>query len=380
MKSVLVAVLLLGSPAIAQELVLQQLVAGIDRPVGMSHTSDGRLFIVTQRGQILIWDGNELLERPFLDITPQVLCCGERGLLGLAFHPRFDENGQFFIDYVDFNGNLVLERYTVSATDRDVADMHSPVVIMTVEHTWGIHYGGQLAFGPDGYLYVSVGDGDEAGDPHGNAQNLTSLLGKILRIDVDGGVPYAIPPSNPFAGAADARGEIWSYGLRNPWRFSFDRMSGDLWIADVGEAEWEEIELEPASKRGGENFGWPETEGDACFGVANCDMSLIDGPVLERDHADGDCAVIGGYRYAGSDHPRLRGTYIYGDFCSGRIWGALPRPDGTWGSRLLQQAPFKISSFGEDANGELYVLDYSGRLLRIRDAVTYVPRRRAVSR
>ncbi|HSP17420.1 MAG TPA: PQQ-dependent sugar dehydrogenase [Thermoanaerobaculia bacterium] len=379
MKSVLVAVLLLSPPLIGQEIVLQRLAGGIDKPVGISQARDGRLFILTQHGQIRIWDGTRLLERPFLDITPQVLCCGERGLLGLAFHPRFEENGLFYIDYVDFDGNLVVDRYKVSADDRDVADERSSTVVLTVEHTWGAHYAGQLAFGPDGYLYISVGDGDEAGDPHGNAQNLDSLLGKILRIDVDAAAPYAIPPSNPFAGAANARGEIWSYGLRNPWRFSFDRMTGDLWIADVGEAEWEEIDVQSAASAGAENFGWPQTEGDGCFDAESCDMSQITEPVLERNHAGGDCAVIGGYRYWGGDFPRLRGTYVYGDYCSGRIWGALPRPDGTWSSRLLLQAPFRISSFGEDAAGELYVLDYSGSLFRIRDAVPYVPRRRAVS-
>ncbi len=366
----------MGSPALAQEVVLQQLAGGIEKPVGIAHANDARLFVITQRGRILIFDGNRILEQPFLDITPQVLCCGERGLLGLAFHPQLDMNGYFYIDYVDFDGNLVIARYSVSSRDANAADIRSGVTIMTIDHSWGAHYGGQLAFGPDGYLYISVGDGDKAGDPNDNAQNLDLLLGRILRIDVDGARPYSIPPSNPFAGANGARGEIWAYGLRNPWRFSFDRMTGDLWIADVGEADWEEIDIQSATAAG-ENFGWPQSEGDDCFTAQDCDMAGITRPVLERNHAEGNCAVIGGYRYFGSAFPRLRGTYVFGDFCSGRIWGALPR-DGGWSSRLLLESSLKISSFGEDVDGELYLLDYAGGLYRIKDAIPAAARRRAV--
>jgi glucose/arabinose dehydrogenase len=372
----LVALLLFATEATGQEIVLRQLADGLEMPTAISQSGDSRLFIVTQHGRILVYDKG-LLTQPFLDITPDVLCCGERGLLDLAFHPRFVDNGFFYITYVDIYGNLIIARYNVAVDDPNAADPQSRSVVMTIEHPWGAHYGGRLAFGPDGFLYVGLGDGSASGDPSGSAQNLESLLGKILRIDVHHAMPYEIPPANPFAGALNARGEIWAYGLRNPWRFSFDRVRGDLWIADVGEATWEEIDRQPAMSAGAENYGWPEAEGAGCFGSQSCDLSGVTEPVLQYSHQDKNCAVIGGYRYSGAASSRLHDTYIFGDFCSGRIWGALPDASGKWNARLLLKAPFKISSFGEDAKGELYVLDYGGRLLKIEDAIPYVPRRRA---
>ncbi len=380
MKSILAALLLISTVSVAQEIRLREVAKGLEMPVGIAHAHDSRLFITTQRGRIFVFDGTKLLPEPFLDIRPQVLCCGEAGLLGLAFHPRFNENGLFYVDYVDFNGDIVIARYEISS-DPDIADESSGIILLTIPHReFGNHYSGQLVFGPDNYLYVGTGDGDSAGDPLGNAQNLQSLLGKILRLDVDHDFPYAIPPSNPFIGQSAARPEIWAYGLRNPWRFSFDRESGDLWIADVGQGLWEEINLQPATSGGGENYGWPLMEGLHCYEPhTDCDEPSITFPIFEYGHDGGTCSITGGYRYRGSRYPRLRGVYIYGDFCSGLIWGAVQLPEGTWSSRLLLDARFPISSFGEDAEGELYVVGYEGRILRIEDSVASV-RRRAVGR
>ncbi|HEV8659603.1 MAG TPA: PQQ-dependent sugar dehydrogenase, partial [Thermoanaerobaculia bacterium] len=332
------------------------------------------------QGQILIFDGARILPEPFLDIRPQVLCCGERGLLGLAFHPQYGSNGFFYVYYVDFNEDAVIARYTVS-DDPDVAKPSSRVEILTISHREsGAHYSGELVFGPDGFLYIGTGDGELPAAPGSNAQDLDSLLGKILRIDVDHGRPYALPAMNPFASREDARPEIWSYGLRNPWRFSFDRVTGDLWIADVGQTEWEEINLQPASSRGGENYGWERMEGPDCRDTELAyDEPHLTEPVLFYSHDAGTCSVIGGFRYRGSRYPRLQGTYVYGDFCTGTIWGALDDGNGHWRSRVLLEAPIMISSFGEDSLGELYVVDYrGGQIFRIEDAAAL--RRRAVGR
>ncbi|HEX6202400.1 MAG TPA: PQQ-dependent sugar dehydrogenase [Thermoanaerobaculia bacterium] len=371
-----VGLALAPSPAAAQGLALVpvEVASGLVLPVGVAHAGDGsgRLFVVQQTGQIVIWDGAQVVAEPFLDLSGKVICCGERGLLGLAFHPQYSTNGQFFVNYtrtVETQLQTVIARYTVSA-DPDVADPDSEEILLTYDQPFANHNGGQLAFGPDGFLYVSSGDGGSGGDPQENAQALDTPLGKVLRIDVDGtdpGLAYAIPPSNPFAGAAGARGEIWAYGLRNPWRLSFDRGTGDLWIADVGQASWEEISRQPAASAGGENYGWDCREGlhDFDDGVNNADCPgkvLVD-PVLEYSSASdggGRCSVTGGYRYRGDAEPRLRGVYLFADFCTGEIFGTVPRCDGGWQANVLFDAPFNVTAFGEDEAGEVYVTEYRG--------------------
>src|SRR6266498_2339364 len=290
--------------AAGQEIALQRVTGGLSSPLGVVSAGDARLFIVQQRGTIVIWDGTRLLPTPFLDVRGGVSCCGERGLLGLAFHPRYASNGLFFIYYTAPNGDVTVARYSVSA-DRDRADPNSGSVLLTIPHSqFGNHNGGQLQFGPDGYLYLGVGDGGSGGDPHNHAQDRSQLLGKILRIDVSA-LPYRVPPSNPFVNTAGARPEIWAYGLRNPWRFTFDRTTGDLLIADVGQGDWEEVDVQPATSIGGENYGWRRMEGTHCYppGTTNCQDPSFTMPILEYSHAGGACSITGGYRYHGAKYP-----------------------------------------------------------------------------
>ena len=297
---------------VLQELVFEEIARDLLRPVGITHAGDGsgRLFINLQDGPIRIHDGTRLLEKPFLDITPRVGCCGERGLLGVAFHPDYETNGYFFLDYTDSSGGFgktVISRFSVSRDDPNVADPDSEKVLLTLEQPDGTHNGGQLQFGPDGYFYIATGDGGSPDERGERAADLNSLFGKILRIDVnvdDGsGPPYAIPPSNPFAGREGAREEIWAYGLRNPGRFSFDRVTGDMFIGDVGANRVEEVNFQPASSSGGENYGWPMVEAVNCplFPDA-CEDEALTKPIRYHRH-DLGCAVIGGYRYRGVEVP-----------------------------------------------------------------------------
>ncbi|MEO8036020.1 MAG: PQQ-dependent sugar dehydrogenase, partial [Acidobacteriota bacterium] len=282
--------------------------ASVTSPTSIVSAGDSRLFITEQPGRILIYDGTALRPTPFLDIRSLVSCCGERGLLSVAFHPHYRDNGFFFVDYTDSNGDTIVTRYRVSSADPDRADASSALRLLKIVQPFSNHNGGQLQFGPDGFLYLGMGDGGSGGDPQNNGQNLGSLLGKILRLDVDGGSPYAVPASNPFVSRAGARPEIWAYGLRNPWRFSFDRTSGDLWIADVGQDRWEEIDLQPAPSIGGENYGWRTTEARHCFNPsANCSTNGITFPVAEYSHGEG-CSITGGYRYRGARYPLLKGS------------------------------------------------------------------------
>lgn len=341
---------------------------GLDLPLYVTHSGDGsgRLFIVERTGRIRLHDGSRLLPTPFLDISDRVLTTArfgdERGLLGLAFHPRFRENGFFFAHYSGAGGRTVLSRFGLTA-DPNVADPASEVELFTEPQPFGNHNGGQLAFGPDGYLYMALGDGGSGGDPGNRAQSLGTPLGKILRLDVDQGAPARPAPGNPFIGNSTARGEIWSYGLRNAWRFSFDRETGEMWIADVGQRDVEEINLEPAGA-GGRNYGWRRMEGTRCFNPgANCNDGSLILPVLEYGHSGGRCSVTGGYRYRG-DGPSLSGRYLLGDFCTGEIWAALDTGAG-WELGTPRDTPFRISSFGEDESGELYVVDLEGAVYRI---------------
>lgn len=366
----------------AQNVVLQPVVSNLNAPVAIAHAGDDRLFIVLQAGQIVIWNGTSLLPTPFLDIRPLVLSGGERGLLGLAFHPDYAQNGFFYINYTDRagSGDTVIARYTVSADDPNRADPASARTLLTIDQPFSNHNGGQLQFGRDGYIYIGMGDGGAGGDPLNNAQNPASLLGKMLRIDVTGGDPYGIPPTNPFVGQPGVRPEIWATGLRNPWRFSFDRITADLWIADVGQGDVEEIDFQPASSRGGENYGWRIKEGSACFNPRSCSSEGLVDPVVEYGHTNGACSVTGGYVYRGTRTLRLTGVYIYGDYCNGVIWGATRNPNGTVTSRVLFDTNLFISTFGEDANGEVYVADHNGAVYRITDSMPLPPRMRSVRR
>lgn len=367
--------------AAAQNVTLQQVASGLARPVSITHAGDTRLFIVLQGGQIVIWDGASVLPTPFLDIRSLVRSGGEQGLLGLAFHPDYAANGFLYVNYTDLNGDTVIARYTRSASDANRADPQSALVLLEVDQPFANHNGGQLAFGPDGYLYIGLGDGGAGNDPDNRAQNLLDLLGKMLRIDVDGGTPYAIPPDNPFFGMSSVRPQIWASGLRNPWRYSFDRVTGDLWIADVGQGSREEIDFQPASSDGGENYGWRVMEGSNCHipstSSCNRDGSLVL-PVIEYGHSGGACSVTGGYVYRGTRHPRLGGMYIYGDYCNGMIWGATRLADGSITTRVLIDTTLLISTFGEDVNGEVYVADHvGGAIYRIADSMPLPPKRRS---
>lgn len=349
----------------------QRVASGLTRPVAVTHANDGsgRIFIVLQDGQIRIRNSaGQLLAQPFLDINALVSCCGERGLLSMAFHPQYGTNGFFFVNYTNNQGNTVIARYSVSL-DPNIADPLSRKVIMTVAQPFPNHNGGQIQFGPnDGYLYIGMGDGGSAGDPGNRAQNLRTLLGKMLRIDVDsttGNKAYAIPPTNPFVGVLNVRPEIWSRGLRNPWRFSFDRATGALFLGDVGQGSWEEIDFQGAGSRGGENYGWRRMEGRHCYNPpSGCQTGTLKVPILEYSHAAG-CSVTGGYRYRGTGIPSLAGRYIFGDYCSGRIWGASFQSGIGWRRSLLHHSNFRISALGEDEAGEIYVVDHNGAVYRI---------------
>jgi glucose/arabinose dehydrogenase len=334
---------------------LAPVLGGLQKPVGFAQANDSRWFIIEQPGVIRVVRDGVLLPTPFLDIRALANDAGsERGLLGLAFSPRYAADGEFFINYTDANGDTLIARYHVSA-DPDQADPASAQVVLQVAQPYPNHNGGGLAFGPDGYLYIGLGDGGSGGDPQGNGQNLRALLGKMLRLDVRT-PPYAIPPDNPFANRSDARPEIWASGLRNPWRYSFDRATGDLYIADVGQNQYEEVDFQPAAV-GGQNYGWNFMEGLHPYRDGAPDG--LTAPVVEYTHAGGECSITGGYVYRGAALPQLNGVYLYGDYCSGQVWALFRTPAG-WESRALFNAGFLISSFGEDAAGELYLLDHYG--------------------
>jgi glucose/arabinose dehydrogenase len=361
------------------EIDLEERWEGFSRPVQMIHAGDGsgRLFVVEQAGRIRLIDDGEVVTTPFLDISDRVSCCGERGLLGLAFPPGFSSKRYFYVNYTGSGGDTVVARYHVTG-DPSVADPDSEEMILAVEQPYSNHNGGQLAFGPDGYLYIGTGDGGSGGDPQNNAQDRLSLLGKILRIDVESGVdPYAIPESNPFAGLDDAQPEIWALGLRNPWRFSFDGPTGDLYIADVGQSSYEEVHVQPSSSTGGENYGWRILEGSHCYGSGSCDTTGLELPVFEYDHSLG-CSITGGFVSRSGRWPRLDGVYLFGDYCSGRVWGLRREGDG-WESQLLAETGLSISAFGTDDQGAVYVLDYgSGAVAAVTDSVEAMPHRAVV--
>lgn len=351
--------LLLPSLA-AQEISIELVTQGLNGPVDIQNARDGsnRLFVVEQSGRIRIVDNGQLRNQPFLDIQDRVLSGGERGLLGLAFAPGYAQSGRFYVNYTGAGGHTVIAMFTVTS-DPDIADAGSEVVLLTINQPFSNHNGGQLQFGSGG-LFIGVGDGGSGGDPNNYGQSLNTLLGKILRVDVESQPgTLKIPGSNPFVGTPDARGEIWAYGLRNPWRFSFDRENNQLWIADVGQNNFEEVNRVGGSSAG-VNYGWRRMEGLECF-EPNCNPAGLTLPVHVYSHSQG-CSVTGGYVYRGSRFPELRGTYIYGDFCSGRIWGISQQNQ----NRLLLNSGLGITSFGQDEAGEIYVADSDGgRVYRI---------------
>ena len=340
-----------------------EVASGLDAPVYLTAPEgDDRLFIVEQRGVIRVIRDGQLLPSPFLDISDQVSSGGERGLLSMAFDPDYDGSGFFWVNYTDLDGNTRVERYEVSS-DPDIADPGSALLVLAVEQPYANHNGGQIAFGPDGMLYIALGDGGSAGDPHDNGQTPATLLGSLLRLDVRT-PPYVVPPNNPFVGDPDARPEVWAYGLRNPWRFSFDVPGDRIYIADVGQGAWEEINA-VAVDEAPVNYGWNVMEGAHCYNASTCDETGLTLPVHEYSHAEG-CSITGGYVYRGETLTGLTGHYFYSDFCTGflrsfRLAAGAATDHREWDVEGLGL----VVSFGEDSNGELYVLSLSGRVYRI---------------
>ena len=351
-------------PGPTGNLRLEQVASGLSSPLYLTAPAgDTRLFIVEQGGRIRIVQNGQLLTGPFLDITGVVRSGGEQGLLSVAFHPSYATNGYFYVDYTDSNGDTRIERYTVSA-NANLADATSAKLILFIAQPYSNHNGGLVLFGPDRKLYIGMGDGGSGGDPQNRAQNRDSLLGKLLRIDVDAADPYGVPSDNPFA-AGGVRGEIWALGLRNPWRFAFDRAAGLLYIADVGQNLWEEVDVAPSGS-GGLNYGWRIIEGAHCYNPDPCNVAGLVQPALEYDHSNG-CSIIGGFDYRGSRSPSLTGQYFYSDYCSGWI-RSFSYASGAVTQRTswtLNVSLGNVLSFGEDGAGEQYVLSGNGNVYRI---------------
>lgn len=346
-------------------LTLTPLVSGLSSPLGLEQANDGsgRLFVVEQGGTIRIIQNGSVLSQPFLDISGKVITGGEMGLLGLTFHPNFQQSGKLYINYVrSSSGQIqsVIAEYQLAASNPNQADPASERILLTVNQVGNFnnHKAGQLAFGPDAFLYFGLGDGGSEGDPFGNGQNTQTLLGKLMRIDVDAtspGLQYRVPPDNPFAGGGGLP-EIWAFGLRNPWRFSFDRATGRLFLADVGQDSFEEVDI---VTKGG-NYGWNIMEGFHCFNPpSGCNMAGLVLPIAEYSHAEGN-AIIGGYVYHGAAIPALQGAYVFGDLGSGKIWALTQTSPNTFSRSLLATTGKLTSSFGQDQSGELYLVDYGG--------------------
>jgi glucose/arabinose dehydrogenase len=364
-----------------------ELVATAPAPVTfLTHAGDDRLFVTLRDGRIAILNAGVFRSEPFLDIRDLVGQAGEGGLLSVAFHPRYAQNGFFFVNYTDTTvSNTVIARYRVSATDPNRADPASRRVLLTIPQPFVNHNGGQLQFGPDGFLYIGMGDGGSANDPECRAQRDNTLLGKMLRVDVDQNVDtapfYGIPADNPFRDPGGMPNEVWASGLRNPWRFSFDRGTGDLWTADVGQNVVEEVNRQPAGQ-GGLNYGWKMMEGSRCANTQACPASTppcnsaaLTLPALEYEHGNGRCSVTGGYVYRGSRLAQLRGDYVFGDLCSGEVWTATAT-GGAGGSFTVRRIPEtlpQLATFGEDRDGELYIVRLTGLIYRLAGRGTQPP-------
>ena len=355
------------------DIALVETHSGLRNPVDLASARDGsgRLYVVEQIGLVQEFTNGVQSQSPFMDIRDRVSCCGERGLLGIAFPPDFASSRVLYVNYTTtLPGDLHtrVSRFSLRAGVHQV-DPDSEEIILQFSQPWRNHNGGQIAFGPDGNLWIGTGDGGSGGDPQDNGQKGQTLLGKLLRIDVTSttDAPYAIPEDNPFVGNDEFLDEIWAYGLRNPWRFSFDRETGDLYIADVGQNAWEEVNFQPAASPGGENYGWRITEGLHCFNPSvGCSTAGQTLPVAVYDRVNG-LSITGGYVYRGQDQPSLQGIYFYADYVTGRIWG-LRNMNGLWETKLLMDSAHSVSSFGEDEAGNLYLLDYSGTILQIQAA------------
>jgi len=368
----------------SQTIDIQSFATGFDMPVSIKNAGDDRLFVLEKRGYIQIINTNGSVNAtPYLDINNLVIdingSSDERGLLGLAFHPNYSNNGFFYVNYIDNNGDTVISRFEVSSADANIANSNSELIILIISQPYSNHNGGDMAFGPDGFLYIATGDGGSGGDPENRAQNLNSLLGKMLRIDINNtanGNNYAIPTNNPFYndGNANTLEEIWAYGLRNPWRFSFDSQTGDIWIADVGQGEYEEINM-ASSTASGLNYGWRCYEGNNSYNGSGCpDDNTLTFPVGEYSHTSSGnfkCSISGGYRYRGSAYPNFIGLYFFADYCSDEI-GTLENSGGTWNMAFSNVFNGnRWASFGEDINGELYIAGLgSGTVFRIIDTDT----------
>lgn len=345
---------------------LVEVASGFERPVFVTEVNDasGRLFVLEQEGYIRIIEDGQLLEQPFLDLNDLTgVTANERGLLGLAFHPDFAENAYFYVNYTKrTDGNTIIARYQVSADDPNLADPNSAEVLLEIDQPYPNHNGGMIAFGPDGYLYIGMGDGGAGGDPQNRAQDLDELLGKMLRIDVDSASPYGIPADNPYADGSRGRPEIWAWGLRNPWRFSFDSATGDLYIGDVGQNAFEEIDFQPADSTGDENYGWRVFEAGSDYESGSVADPVF--PIADYGRDDG-CSVTGGYVYRGTQLPDLVGKYLYGDYCTGTIWWLQRNDSGDWEGDVLLDTDISISSFGQDLSGEVYLVDHRGSIYRL---------------
>ena len=369
---------------LASTVSVRRIATGLSSPVYITHAGDSRLFIVEQAGRIRIRQNGILLDKPFLNISSLVSSGGERGLLSMAFHPHYATpgvrgEGLFWVNYTNLDGHTVIARYSVSPDDPNRADRASARVLLTIEQPYRNHNGGQLQFGPhEGvqrkrYLYIGMGDGGSGGDPHNNAQRNNTLLGKMLRIDPStASTPtppfYTIPPDNPNPAAGLLLGTIWAKGLRNPWRFSFDARTKDLYIADVGQRQWEEVHFTPSETPGGLNYGWRIMEGESCFNPeVNCDMSGLELPVFVYGRTDDPnrCAIIGGYVYRGQRFPSLKGTYIFADRCSGEIFGLKQVSPGNWESMLLNASGLRPLTFGENVRHELFLGASDGNIYQL---------------
>ena len=333
-------------------------------PVLVTYSNDQRLYVVEKYGNVFVLDKSRKKRALYLDASELITAKGsEQGLLSIAFHPMFHENGYLFIYYTAKNGDNTLARLTVDPSQQQI-NLKTLEILFAVKDPASNHNGGMLTFGMDGYLYVGLGDGGRGGDPWDNAQNLKTLLGKLLRINVNQTNGYTIPDDNPFVNYEDARAEIWAYGLRNPWRHSFDSQTGELWIADVGQNKWEEIHWQAANSKGGQNYGWRLMEGNHCFlPKKDCDNGNLVKPVAEYGHKHG-CSVTGGYVYRGKLVKELFGKYIFGDFCTGTIWTV--DKDANFEMQELMKTDLNISSFGEDIQNELYVIDYRGGIYQFK--------------
>ena len=361
-------------PLPAAKISFAKLLDGFSRPVTVANAGDGRLFVVEQTGKIKIVEGGAV-KGTFLDISGRISLTGsERGLLGLAFHPNYASNGRFFVRYTDGTGDVRISEFAVTS-DPDKADPASERPIITVRHrSYANHNGGAIAFGPDGYLYIGTGDGGSGGDPSGNGQKLSILLGKLLRLDVDhtaGGRNYAVPNDNPFVGQAGTLPEIWSYGLRNPYMFSFDRATCDLWIADVGQDKWEEVDRETIAEGlgRGANLGWSVMEGVHCFNPSSgCKTTGKVLPLAEYSHGSGDsigCSIIGASVYRGAARPDLQGRYFFGDYCTGKVWDVSAAGPNSQTPQLILSSGLTFTGFGEGSDGEIYAVTSKGGLYRL---------------